>query len=367
MESFNINLGNGVEYPVIISSKILENIEDHLSRMNISGEYYFIIDEYIYKKYINFFKNKYNGSSAYYKVVLGKKNNKTFFSVMQIFADLDDKNISRDITIVAVGGGVIGDLAGFVASCWYRGVKLVHFPTTLLAAVDSCVGGKTAINFKRSINAVGTYHHPISILVDTSLLYELPPREVSSGFGEIIKYAAIGNANIRKSIDIADSIANLNLETLVAECLREKERYVRGDIGESANRLFLNFGHTIGHAIEFSTLYNGQETLRHGEGVALGMVAIFRICVFLGLLKEADLLWLKGVLKKFSLPYAFEASKVGMSAHDLQSHVNLLCFKDKKRTSKLLRLVLLDGIGKPIIYKTSDKELISRGIKEVII
>jgi 3-dehydroquinate synthase len=367
MESFNINLGNGVEYPVIISSKIFENIEDHLSRINISGELYFIVDEYIYKKYFNFFKNKYSGYSAYYKVVLGKKNNKTLFSAMQIFADLDGKNISRDITIVAVGGGVIGDLAGFVASCWYRGVKLVHFPTTLLAAVDSCVGGKTAINFRQTINAVGTYHHPISIFVDTSLLHELPPREVSSGFGEIIKYAAIGNAKIKNSIDIADSIANLNLETLVAESLREKERFVRGDIGESANRLFLNFGHTIGHSIEFSTVYNGEETLRHGEGVALGMVAIFRICVSLSLLKEADLLWLKGVLKKCGLPSAFEASKVGMSTQDLQEQISLLCFKDKKRTSKFLRLVLLDGIGRPIIYKTDDQELILHGVKEVII
>jgi len=103
MEYFNINLGNGVEYPVMISDKILENFEHHLRELNVTGELYFVVDEFIYKKYINFFQDRYNGCPARYKVVLGKKNNKTFFSAMQIFADLDSKNISRDTTIIAVG------------------------------------------------------------------------------------------------------------------------------------------------------------------------------------------------------------------------------------------------------------------------
>jgi len=236
----------------------------------------------------------------------------------------------------------------------------------LLSAVDSCVGGKTALNFRQTINAVGTYHHPICIFIDTGLLNDLPRRELSSGFGEIIKYAALGNSYIRSSIDNTDSVERLDLAALIAHSLREKERFVRGDIRESADRLSLNFGHTIGHAIEFATVYDGEETLRHGEGVALGMVAIFSICVSLGFLKKDDLLWLKGVLTKCGLPCLFEARKVGMTVQDLRDQVNLLCFKDKKRTSKFLRLVLLDGIGNPIIYKTDDRGLISQGIQEVI-
>jgi len=367
MRALTINLGNSIEYPVLIDGNIVKNLQYHLKEHNIEGELYFIIDQYIFDKYKDLFFDKYNGYSANYKIVPAKKNNKTFFSALQIFADLDRKNISRDTTIIAVGGGVIGDLAGFVASCWYRGVNLIHIPTTLLAAVDSCVGGKTAINFRRTVNAIGTYHHPKCIFIDTALLKELPLREIRSGLGEIIKYAAIGGCEIKNLIDKSKCIEDLNIESLIAYSLTEKERYVRNDIGESANRLFLNFGHTIGHAIEFATFYDGEETLRHGEGVALGMVAIFRICISLNLLKENDLTWLKGTLDKIGLPCSFSANKVGMSAMDLQDRINSLCFKDKKRTSDFLRLVLLNGVGSPMIYKTNDSELISLGIREVII
>ena len=129
-------------------------------------------------------------------VLPGKKNNKSFYAVLKVFEFLEKNNISRDATIVAVGGGVVGDLAGFVASCWYRGVDLIHIPTTLLSAVDSCLGGKTAINFRNTVNAIGSYHHPKAIFIDTKILLELPQREISSGYGEIIKYGMLGCTGI---------------------------------------------------------------------------------------------------------------------------------------------------------------------------
>ena len=280
---------------------------------------------------------------------------------------LDFKNISRDSTIVAVGGGVVGDLAGFVSSCWYRGVDLIHVPTTLLSAVDSCLGGKTAINFRETVNAVGSYHHPKEILIDTQILTELPSREISSGFGEIIKYGMIGCERIISILESKDFELSTSIDELIELSLKEKERFVKDDIKETSNRLSLNFGHTIGHAIEFSTIFNGEETLRHGEGVGLGMLAIFRIAVQLNYLAEDDLKLLRSLLTKFSLPISFNATSMGLSRDSLVDRVVRLCLKDKKRVKSDLRLILLDGIGNPFIYQTSDEELLAEGVREVIL
>lgn len=366
MKKFNVNLGD-VEYYVQIADNIFSNLEYYLLQSKPRGGLVFIIDEYIQKKY--FPKNSpiRKKPSFFFYVLPGKKNNKSFYTALKVFEFLDSNNIARDATIVAVGGGVVGDLAGFVAGCWYRGVDLIHMPTTLLSAVDSCLGGKTAINFRKTVNAIGSYHHPKAILIDAKILSELPPREISSGFGEIVKYGMLGCKEITNILqDKNFNIAN-RIGELVELSLKEKERFVKGDIQESSNRLYLNFGHTIGHAIEFSTIFNGEESLRHGEGVGLGMMAVFRIGIQLGYLSENDLELLKALLSKFMLPTSFSARQLGLRRESLVDKVVTLCFKDKKRTKSDLRLILLDGIGKPFIYKTSDKELIARGVMEVIV
>jgi len=365
MKMLNIDLGT-VSYPVYISENILENLSELVEEIVLPGRIYVIIDEFIYKKYLSemevFFRiNKINPF-----VLKGKKNNKTFYSAMKIFADLDDGNFARDTTIFAIGGGVIGDLAGFISSCWYRGSNLIHIPTTLLSAVDSCLGGKTAVNFKNTVNAIGSYHHPTAIFIDTKLLMELPAREVSSGFAEIIKYAVLGAPKITKSIEVENTLSSSLMAWYVEQSLKQKERFVKNDIGESKNRLFLNFGHTIGHAIEFSTIYDGEETLRHGQGVALGMLAIFRICIELKYLDESDIKWLRTILDKFGLPIYYESMTIGLKPDKLVKIILNLAFKDKKRTNTGLRLILLDGIGNPFIFKTDNQKLIKLGIEEVI-
>jgi len=365
MKTINIDLGS-ISYPVYISENILGQLSKFVKEIKVPGRIYVIIDEFIYKKYssemeVFFLKNKINPF-----VLKGKKNNKTFYSAMKIFADLDGGNLARDTTIFAIGGGVIGDLAGFIASCWYRGVNLVHIPTTLLSAVDSCLGGKTAINFKSTVNAIGSYYHPTAILIDSKLLMELPPREISSGFAEIIKYAVLGAPKITECISKENTLSSSLLAWYVEQSLKQKERFVKNDISESANRLFLNFGHTIGHAIEFSTIYNGEETLRHGEGVALGMLAIFRICIELDYLEESDIKWLRAVLDRFELPIYYESMAIGLKPEELVKNILNLAFKDKKRTNTGLRLILLDGIGNPFIFKTNSQKLIKLGIEEVI-
>ena len=198
---------------------------------------------------------------------------------MKILSQLDSVNFPRSGTIIAIGGGVIGDICGLAASLWYRGCNLIHVPSTLLAAVDSCVGGKTALNFGKTINAVGTYHHPTKIIISTELLQCLPDREISSGMAEVIKYTVIGNQKLLNLLDETD-FANLEnddiLKSIIQLSLAQKAEFVSGDIREGGKRLFLNLGHTIGHAIEISSIHKGHEQLRH-EGVALGLIAIAHV------------------------------------------------------------------------------------------
>jgi 3-dehydroquinate synthase len=354
------------EYVVYVGDEILRRLDEIILNHSLNKSFYFIVDDYIYEHYKIELQHIMQSLKAEHYVLKAGKSNKTFSSAMKVFSDLDKKNVSRDVTIVALGGGVIGDLSGFVASCWYRGVDLIHFPTTLLSAVDSCLGGKTAINFRHTVNAIGTYHHPSSIMIDTDLLLKLPKREIASGFGEIIKYAALGSKDIIKLLEDEDVLDAKKLSKFISLSLKEKEKFVKGDIKESSNRLFLNFGHTIGHAIEFSTIFNGSELLRHGEGVALGMVAIFKVCIKLGLLEDSDLKRLKSLLTKYDLPTEFLAERMSVGKDVLIEAITDLTFKDKKRTKNNLRLVVLDGWGNPKLHVTSDRDLIREGIFEVI-
>lgn len=365
MIEFRIDLGS-INYPVVIGAGILKNLLGHIDKLRPSGSVVILIDEIVAKLYESeiFVWRQEERIKIY--IVPGGKNNKSFYAALKIFEFLDINNVSRDSTIVAIGGGVVGDMGGFVASCWYRGVGLIHIPTTLLSAVDSCVGGKTAINFRSTVNAVGTYHHPCGILIDKDLMLSLPKREISSGFGEIIKYSRIGANHIAKVLE-ESSIEKLDqIDVLIKYSLQEKEKFVHDDIGEQGNRLYLNFGHTIGHAIEFSTVFNGEETLRHGEGVGLGMLAIFRISEKLGFLDDLHIRNMKETLTKYGLPISIKSEDYGIDRKNLVQRIIDLCFKDKKRTSTHLRLILTDRNFNPFIYKTSDKELIQHGVLEVV-
>jgi 3-dehydroquinate synthase len=354
------------EINVLVGAGLVSQLSTVLRDNASSNCFYVLIDSQVLAKYRDHLEPFFQELNVNFFALDARKKNKTFAAAMKVFADLDDKNVSRDVTLVAVGGGVIGDLGGFIASCWYRGVELIHVPTTLLAAVDSCLGGKTALNFRNTVNAVGTYHHPSTIIIDSEVLMALPVREIHSGFGEIIKYAALGSDEILEHLSSPDVLTSRRLATLVALSLKQKEKYVAGDVKEAANRLYLNFGHTIGHAIEFSTVYDGEETFRHGEGVALGMLAIFRICVILGYLDEADVDRLASLLVQYKLPTKLRPPPESKKHDHLVELITRRAFKDKKRTSEGLRLVLLDGWGKPFIFPTTDEGLIRAGVEELV-
>ena len=267
------------------------------------------------------------------------ESHKTLETCNAVYGRLARFGASRDATIVALGGGVVGDLAGFVAATWMRGIAFVQVPTTLLAMVDSSVGGKTAVDLPYGKNLVGAFHQPAAVLIDTATLATLPARELRAGFAEVVKYAAIGDAGFfGRLADRVDALLGRDEHALVeaidTSC-RHKAGIVSRDERESGERALLNFGHTFGHAIETATNY----TLLHGEAVAIGMVCAARLSARLGLAGVGDANHLATLLARFGLPVAIPDQ---LDPDVLLGHMRL----DKKSQSGRLRLILWRGIAR---------------------
>jgi 3-dehydroquinate synthase len=265
---------------------------------------------------------------------------KTLDSAARIFAALADLKASRDACVIALGGGVIGDLAGFAAACWMRGIAFLQMPTSLLAMVDSAVGGKTGANLAQGKNLVGAFHQPCAVVIDTDTLATLPPRELQSGFAEIVKYAALGDAQffawLEQNADALLAREPGALAYAIAASCRHKAAIVARDETEQGERALLNFGHTFGHALETAC---GYGTLLHGEAVAIGMVVAARLSARLDLASGDDAARLAVLLKRLGLPTSLPA---GVETDTLIALMRL----DKKNVSGRLRLILWRGIGR---------------------
>ncbi len=246
----------------------------------------------------------------------------------------------RDATVYALGGGVVGDLAGFAAAAWMRGVDCVQLPTTLLAMVDSSVGGKTAVDLPQGKNLVGAFHPPRAVLADTATLRTLPARELRAGLAEVVKYGAIVDAGFLDWLDAhAEALLAMDdaaLGEAIARSCAHKAAIVERDPFEHGERALLNFGHTFGHAIETGQGYGG---LIHGEAVAVGMVQAARLSEHLGLASAADTARLRDLLQRFGLPVD---PPPGLDADELLAHMRL----DKKAEAAGLRFIVWDGPGR---------------------
>ncbi len=264
---------------------------------------------------------------------------KTFGNIARVLDSLARLGASRDAALIALGGGVIGDMGGFAAACWMRGIDFVQLPTSLLAMVDSSVGGKTGVNLAAGKNLVGAFHQPRAVFIDTSTLDTLPEREFLAGLGEVVKYGAIGDKDFFGWLEThADELLARNpdaLEQAIAHCCRQKAGVVARDERELGERALLNFGHTFGHAIEVEA---GYGEILHGEAVAIGMVLGARLSSELGLADAADAIRLEALLRRFGLPTRIPD---GHDASRLLERMRL----DKKSVSGELRLILWRGIG----------------------
>lgn len=264
---------------------------------------------------------------------------KTLQRFAEVMERLASMGASRDATLVALGGGVIGDLGGFAAACWMRGIRFVQVPTTLLAMVDSSVGGKTAVDLPQGKNLVGAFHQPAAVLIDTDTLATLPDRELRAGLAEVVKYGAIFDAGFFAWLE-ANSQALLArdpgvlAEAIAASC-RHKAAVVARDETEQGERALLNFGHTFGHALETEV---GYHDLLHGEAVSIGMLCAADLSTRLGLAPEADGLRLAALLDALGLPTGVPGT---LAPERLLAHMRL----DKKNLSGALRLILWRGVG----------------------
>lgn len=268
------------------------------------------------------------------------KNLDQYAAVLRTLAEMQAR---RDATIVALGGGVVGDLAGFAAASWMRGVRYVQAPTTLLAMVDSSVGGKTGINLAEGKNLVGAFHQPAAVIADTDTLATLPARELAAGLAEVVKYAAIGDPAFMDWLE-SNAVALLEREPAalahaIATSVRHKVAVVSRDERERGERALLNLGHTFGHAIEAATNYRRY---LHGEAVAIGMVQAARLSARLGLAPVEDGERLARLLGRLGLATRPEPD---LAPEELLRLMRL----DKKATGDGLRFILWRGIGQAFI------------------
>lgn len=283
------------------------------------------------------------------------EQHKTLERCGEVLAALAALKANRDACVIALGGGVIGDLAGFAAACWMRGVDFLQIPTTLLAQVDSSVGGKTGVNLPAGKNLVGAFHQPRAVIIDTDTLTTLPEREYRSGLAEVVKYGAIGDGAFFDWLErAADALVARDgdavAEAIARSCLH-KAGVVARDEREDGERALLNFGHTFGHALETAS---GYGALLHGEAVAIGMCLAARLSADLGRAATADADRLAQLLARLGLPVALP------SGSDPDGLLQLM-YLDKKNLSGALRLVLWRGIGAAeIVPDVADSAILAR-------
>jgi len=361
-----------VSYDIVFGKGIVENIVDYSREVTKNKKIILVADVFfqnsIGEKIESLFKEDDYEIHTYY--MNAGKGNKNINEVLKIYGILEENNFARDSLIIALGGGVIGDLAGFIASTWLRGMKLIHIPTTLMAMVDSSIGGKVAINFRQTINAIGNYYHPVYNVMDLNFVNSLPDRDYYAGIAEVIKCGIINDEEFYNFLrDKHSMICNRSNDYVIDFILKTiliKIEHVNGDLREGGKRLLLNYGHTLGHAIEISTEKNHQEQLRHGEGVSIGIVAAAHIATkHLGISKEIMKSY-ENLFVQYKLPINISATKLGFTKECLLQKCCENIQKDKKRKDNNIRVILADKIGSSKVYTDVPFSVIRAAFEYVI-
>jgi 3-dehydroquinate synthase len=283
--------------------------------------------------------------------VLSGEENKVLSSCEYIWAKLTKANADRNALLINLGGGVIGDIGGFAASCYKRGISFVNIPTTLLAMVDASIGGKTGVDFAELKNQIGLFVEPRAVLICPNFLSTLPAREMKAGLAEVVKHYLIADAD---AIEKMSQLYQTEMMDLVKEAISIKTKFVEADPLESSIRKALNFGHTVGHAIESYYLHS-ETALLHGEAVVVGMICESYISQQLNLISEEELRKISEQLFSIFLPVAIDSKAF--------ESITALLKKDKKNTSTQTRFSLLKGIGDYRIDVEIVDELIKKSLE----
>ena len=264
---------------------------------------------------------------------------------------------NRNDAVIGLGGGSTTDLAGFVAATWLRGIRSVLIPTTLLGMVDAAIGGKTGINTSEGKNLVGAFHLPDSVVIDLDTLSSLPRNELLAGMAEVVKYGFIAAPEILEIIESDESATDPTSETferLIRESVRIKTDVTSRDFKESGDREFLNYGHTLGHAIEHAERYKW----RHGAAISIGMVFAAELSMLSGKLSEAEVSRHRSIFEGLGLPITYRADRWPQLLDTMQ--------RDKKARGGALRFVVLDKIGKPSILSAPTPELLFTAFQSIV-
>ncbi|MBB5213073.1 3-dehydroquinate synthase [Microbulbifer hydrolyticus] len=349
MHSLHVDLGDR-SYPILIGSGLLK--DPRYFEQCIRGKQVLIVtNETIAPLYLETVLAALSGFAKIDTVQLPDGEAfKTLDTVNRVFDTLLEKRHDRSTTIVALGGGVIGDMSGFAAACYQRGVDFVQVPTTLLSQVDSSVGGKTGVNHPLGKNMIGAFYQPQLVLIDIETLTTLPDRELSAGIAEVIKYGMICDAPFFEWLEAnMDALLSRDPDALayaIDRSCADKAAVVAEDERESGRRAILNFGHTFGHAIE---AVQGYGNWLHGEAVAAGMVMAAELSCRRGWISARDVERLRALLSKANLP---QQSPEGMTVDDYLQAMSV----DKKVQDGKLRLVLLRALGDAQIVADTPKD-----------
>ena len=355
MKTLGVELGER-RYPIYIGKNILARAD--LLQPHIGGRQVMIVtNNTVAPLYLHKTQAAFAGKQCYSVILPDGEQYKTWDVLNRIFDALLENQCDRHVTVVALGGGVIGDMAGFAAACYQRGVPFIQLPTTLLAQVDSSVGGKTGVNHPLGKNMIGAFHQPQCVLIDTATLDTLPDRELSAGLAEVIKYGIIRDAAFLDWLETnMDALlrrdASVLAEAIERSC-RNKAEVVAADERESGERALLNLGHTFGHAIETGM---GYGTWLHGEAVATGMCMAATLSERLGWIKRADVARIETLVQRAHLPVRAPITL------DPARMLEMMAV-DKKAQDGRIRLVLLKAIGNAVVTADYDPAL----LREVLI
>lgn len=347
MKELQVNLLNAT-YNIKIEKNLLNRLGKEVLKLYKGEKIVVITDDNVNSFYGAAVENslKAEGYNTLKIVLKPGEKTKSFDYLMEVYNKLIAFKVNRGSLILALGGGVIGDLAGFCAATFLRGVPYIQVPTSLLAQVDSSVGGKVAIDLPQGKNLVGSFYQPKAVFIDPEVLRTLPQKYINDGMGEIIKYALIKDQelyHILKGLDSTEALMN-SMEDIIYTCCFIKKTIVEADERDLGERMILNFGHTLGHSIE---KVQGYEGLSHGEAVAVGMYQITLKSEKMHLTKFGTAEKIKELLQKVHLPYRVE------EAIDL---VDILAI-DKKNIGNTINLILLKDIGEAFIKPMNHAEI----------
>ncbi len=300
------------------------------------------------------------GKNAVYITIPAGEDHKELSTVEKVLTSMLEHGFDRKSLLINFGGGMVCDIGGFAASTYMRGISFVNMPTTLLAQTDAAIGGKTGIDFGGFKNMVGSFAHPIAILCDTLLLSTLPEREFRSGFAEVIKHALVSDKRLFYTLAEEDfgAMDEDKLADILSHSCKIKCTVVSKDADEKGLRKILNFGHTIGHAIEMLS-QDTNNPLLHGEAISIGMIAEAKLSLLSGLITKEDFERIENIMAKASLP-----SRINKS---YKNKIYSKMLGDKKNEKRKIKWVLLKGIGKAVIDEEQPDKLITKAIEYILV